>query len=83
MDRIVQIVTGLLSGTIFTTIAWVIFDKIFITPVADRPGLPYFIAIALNLFILRYLVRNNKEFTAAGLIISTFVIAILAFKFKL
>ena len=83
MDKIVQVVTGLLSGFIFPAIAWVIFDVILKTAVLNRPGLPYFIAIAINLFILRYLVKNSKDLIAYGLIISTFVIAILIFKFKL
>lgn len=84
MNKKVQFVTGLLSGVIFPAIAWLIFDVIYKNSILpDRPATPYLITIAINLFIVRYFIRNNKESTGYGLITSTFIIAMIVFIFKL
>jgi signal transduction histidine kinase len=84
MAQKVQFVTGLLSGMIIPAIAWLIFDVLYKNLILlNKPAIPYLIAIAINLFILRYFIRNDKETAGYGLMIPTFIFAMLIFKFKL
>jgi hypothetical protein len=84
MTKKVQLLTGLLSGIIFPAIVWLIFGVFFTNLVLlDKPAIPYLISIAVNLFILRYFIRSGKELTGYGVMISTFIIAMAIFMFKL
>ena len=79
-----SILTGVLAGLIFPLIAWICFDVIYKGLVLmGKPGIPYFIAIALNLLIIRYAVNKEAHKTSQGVMISTFVITLLVFILKL
>jgi hypothetical protein len=84
MSNKIQFLSGTLSGVIVPALTWFIYDYLLKAPlIMDKPGVPYLLAIACNLLLLRYLVRHDKQPAANGLILSTFVIAIAIFKFKL
>ncbi len=83
MAKKVEFAGGLLSGVIVPVITCFIFEVVFKGLVfLNRPAIPYLIAIAVNLFILRYFIRNDKEVAGYGLIISTLIIALIIFKLK-
>ena len=54
----------------------------FDATIINRPALPYLIAIALNLLVLRYFLKKDAGETAKGIIIATFVFMLLVFIFK-
>ena len=84
MAKKVQFVTGLLSGVIFPAITWFVFDVLFKNWVVfNKPAIPYLISVCINLFILRYFIKNNKEAVGYGMLVSTFVIMMAIFKLKL
>ena len=84
MNKIVQFVTGLLSGLVAPAIAWLIFGIALNNRVVynDKPVIPYLVSLLVNLILLRYLIRNGKELPGYGLMISTLIVAVLIFKFK-
>ena len=49
----------------------------------NKPGLPYFIAIAANLLLLRYFFKQEAELTCRGLIITTFFSMLLILLLKI
>jgi hypothetical protein len=84
MSRRNEFVTGLLTGSILPLTTGLVFGVLFKSLVVfDRPALPYLITIALNLFLLRYYVRHDKEIAGRGVMIVTFIFAIAAFYFKI
>jgi len=83
MSNKVQYVTGLLSGLVFPALMWLIFGVFFKSLVIfDKPALPYWVSIAVNLIIVRYFIRNSKELAAYVVLIVTFVLMIAMFMFK-
>jgi hypothetical protein len=84
MTKNVQFATGFLYGIIFPAIAWLVFNVVYKNLVLfNKPAIPYLVSIAINLFMLRYLIRNGKEVVGHGLMASTFVAAMAIFVFKL
>ena len=84
MNTKVQFVTGFLSGLIFPVIAWLIFDVLNKNWVLfNKPAIPYLVSVCINLFIMRYLVRNGKENAAYGIMVSSFVVMWTVFKLKM
>ena len=51
--------------------------------IMSRPFLPCFVAIALNLVLLRILFKAGSEKTARGVILVSFVYLLLFFVFKI
>ncbi|QJD94582.1 hypothetical protein HH214_01170 [Mucilaginibacter robiniae] len=79
-----NLLTGLISGLIIPAIAWVIFDYKFPEfQIQHKPAVPYLIALALNLFIIRYCYKNGTEQTGKGVMLSTFVCMLLITIFKI
>ena len=84
MNTKVQFVTGLLSGLVLPVIALLIFDAFNKNWVLfNKPAIPYLVSVCVNLFIMRYLVRNGKENAAYGLMVSSFVVMWTVFKLKM
>lgn len=84
MHNKVQFVTGLLSGLIFPAIMWLIFDVLNKDWILfNKPAIPYLVSVCVNLFILRYLVRKGKENAGYGIMVSTFVVMWMVFKFRM
>lgn len=83
MSKKVQFVTGLLSGLVFPIIMWLIFGVFCKNLILfDKPALPYWVAIAINLIIVRYFIRNSKELAAYVVLAVTFVLMIAMFMLK-
>ena len=84
MSKKVQFVTGLLSGSVFPGIMWLFFNVWFKNAVLlNKPAIPYLASVAINLFILRYFIRNEKETAGYGVIVPTLVVMVAIFKLKM
>ncbi|MGZ3873645.1 MAG: hypothetical protein ACXVJD_12045 [Mucilaginibacter sp.] len=78
-----SLLAGLLAALVFPAIAWgaayLLRDNIALI---NRPALPYLIAIAINLILLRFLLKRDLDKTARGIMLGTFVIMLLVFMLK-
>ena len=79
-----SLLTGILAALIFPAIAfaaaWWLKTNIYII---NKPALPYFIAIALNLILIRIGIRKGLDKTGRGIMLTTFVFMALIFFFKI
>jgi hypothetical protein len=76
--------TGVLAALIFPATAFVMaFLLKNNVDIINRPALPYFIAIALNLILLRVSFKKGLDHTAKGIMLATFVCMLLIFIFKI
>lgn len=76
-------VTGILAAFIFPALASVAgYYLRYNTDIINRPALPYLMAIALNLIMLRFVLKKDLEKTGRGIMLATFVIMILVFTLK-
>jgi hypothetical protein len=75
---------GVLAALIFPAIAFVMAvllkNNVYIV---NRPALPYFIAIALNLILLRISFKKGLDHTVKGIMLATFICMLLIFIFKI
>lgn len=73
-----HIATGISVGLIFpviaVTAARMLRDNLYLI---NKPALPYFIAIALNMVLTRILFRRNLHTTAKGVMLGTFVFMVI------
>lgn len=84
MQKTNNIVSGILIGMVLPALVWfVIADKISGVPYLSKPGVPYLMAIALNLVILRVCYKKGADLMGNGVILSTFVFMIAAFILKI
>jgi len=76
-----NIAIGLLAGLIFPGLTWLVFGYFFKNKVIllNKPTIPYLVAIAVNLFIIRYLFKKGDDQTGTGMILCTFVGMLLIF----
>jgi hypothetical protein len=79
-----NIITGMLAAWVLPVITWGVFGFILKNRIviANKPAIPYLVAIALNLFIIKYLFKKGADQTGTGMILCTFVAMILVFLFK-
>jgi len=79
-----NLITGVLASLIFPALAWAAEylwrDAAY---VINRPLVPYFFAIGLNLILLRLGLRSGREKMARGIMLGTFVLMLLLFIFKI
>ncbi|MDB5144583.1 MAG: hypothetical protein JWQ66_3296 [Mucilaginibacter sp.] len=79
------IIAGIIGGLILPGISLFIFLYLlkgnFL--IFDKPGIPYLVAIALNLFITRYCFKKGIDQFGAGMILVTFLFMAAVFIFKL
>lgn len=76
--------TGIMAGLIFPAAAWL--TEYFLknnTYIINRPAIPYFIAIGLNLIMLRFSYKYGTDKTARGIMLTTFACMLLIFVFKI
>ena len=76
--------TGALAGAIFPGIACIVkhfYQTNFY--LINKPALPFFIAIALNLILIRISVKKDTEQTGRGIMMLTFVFMLLIFLLKI
>jgi hypothetical protein len=79
-----NIVTGILAGLILPALAWLLFGVIFKDVVfMNKPGIPYLVAVAINLVGVRYGFRNDMDKTATGLVVTSFIVVGLVFILKI
>ncbi len=79
-----SIPTGILVALIFPAIAFI--TEYFLKSnsyILNRPAVPYFIAIALNLLVLRFCLKKELAETVKGVIVTTFLFMVLLFIFKI
>lgn len=78
-----SLLAGVLAALVFPAIAWgaayLLWDSVALI---NRPALPYLIAIAINLILLRFLLKRDLDKTARGIMLGTFVIMLLVFMLK-
>ena len=74
---------GLLAALIFPVSAFAV--KYFLKNnvfILNKPSVPYLIAIALNLVMIRFCLKKDLEKTARGIMLATFLVLILVFTLK-
>lgn len=74
---------GILLALPFPAVAWL--AAYLLKNNADlinKPALPYVVAIALNLLMLRFTVKKDLDKTARGVMLATFAIMVALFMFK-
>jgi hypothetical protein len=75
--------TGILAALIFPVIAWGMAYLLKTNvEIINRPALPYFASIALNLVIIRFALKKELDLTARGIMLATFIVMLLVFIFK-
>ena len=75
---------GFVAGLIFPAITWVMVELLFKNlSTLSKPGVPYLISIAVNLFIIRYFFKKGHDQTGIGAILCTFIVMALIFLFKM
>lgn len=79
-----NIAVGMLLGLILPLSAW-IFSDVFLQReiIADKPGVLYLIAVAINLMLIKFTYKTNADKAGIGLLIITFTAVILTFVFKI
>jgi len=77
--------TGILLAIPFPVGAFVVATYVFTNSILlfNKPALPYLIAIALNLVIMRLFAKHGSVKTVKGILIATFLITLGLFIFKL
>jgi hypothetical protein len=84
MSNKVQFVTGLLSGLVLPAITWLVFDVLCKSWVLfNKPAIPYLVSVCVNLFVMRYLVKHDKENAAYGIMVTSFIVMWTVFKYKM
>ena len=74
---------GMLIGLILPLFCVLVFEVIFHNPaIAGKHGLPYLVAIAINLVLLKYFAKKDKDKTMQGIMLITFVCMLLVFVFR-
>jgi len=79
-----NIATGLLAALMLPIIAWFVFGFLLKNKAVfmNKPVITYLIAIALNLFIIKFLFKKGDNQTGTGMIIGSFLVMITVFVFK-
>jgi hypothetical protein len=79
-----SMLAGVVLGLIFPAIAWLTEYLLKNnTYIINRPALPYFISIGLNLIMLRFSYKYGADKTARGIMLITFVCMLVIFVFKI
>ncbi len=79
-----SIAAGILAGLPFPVLACLTsYFFRFNTYLLNKPALPYFIAIALNLAVIRYYFKHDAELTCRGIMLVTFGFMLMIFILKI
>ena len=75
---------GIAAGFILPGLTWAVFGYALKNRVIimDKPIIPYLVALAINLFIIKYFFKKGADQTGAGMILGTFVSMVLVFLFQ-
>ena len=75
---------GILAALIFPAFAFIVAYLLKNNSyIVNKPALPYFIAIALNLVLIRFFSKKAADKTIRGIMLATFVFMLLIFIFKI
>ena len=76
--------TGFVLGLIAPGIALLLFNVLYTDVVLfNKPAIPYLVALALNLIIIRTCYKKNADQAGRGVMLSTFIcMLLLVFVFK-
>ena len=78
-----SLLAGITTALLFPAIAWgMAYLLRNSVDIINRPALPYLVAIALNLILLRFLLKWDLDKTARGVMLGTFIIMLLVFMIK-
>lgn len=80
-----DISAGLLIGAILPGISLLVFGLLLKNKVVlmHKPGIPYFVAFAINLFIIRYFYGKGADKTGNGVAMISLLFMLAIFIFKL
>lgn len=80
-----DISAGLLIGAIIPGISLVVFGWLLKNQFVfmNKPGIPYFTAFAINLFIIRYFYGKRADKTGNGIAMISLLFLLAVFIFKL
>ncbi|MBK0380458.1 hypothetical protein [Mucilaginibacter segetis] len=80
-----NLIAGFLCGCVLPLITWIVFEYWLQADdmIMNKPGVPYLIAICINLMMIRYSVLHDQDKTGKGIMMSTFMILLLVFMFKI
>ena len=79
-----NMLAGFLIALIFPVIAFLTAYLLkYNAKIINRPALPYFIAIALNLILLRFQLKKELNQTGKGIMLATFIFMLIVFIFKI
>lgn len=79
-----SLVIGILLGSVFPLLAYLV-SEVFLHReiIENKPGVPYLVAIAINLIFLKFVYKSNLDKAATGILLVTFLVSVLAFIFKI
>jgi len=78
-----NLLTGTLLGLILPVLSGIAFELLFTNVwLFGKKGMPYIIVILLNLLLLRYFAKKDDDKTMQGIMLVTFVFAVLVFLFR-
>jgi hypothetical protein len=78
------IITGVLVALIFPVMAFVSAHLLkYNLYLMNKPALPYFIALALNLVLIRISIKKGFDKTGRGIMLATFVFMVVVFIYKI
>lgn len=79
-----KVAVGMLVGLVVPLLAY-FFSEILLDKeiMPAKPGVPYLIAVCINLIFIKYAYKANADKTGAGIIIITFIVLMLSFAFKI
>ena len=75
---------GALLGLVFPVLAFIIAGLFKTdTYLVNKPALPYFIAVGLNLVLMRISFKKDGDMTVRGIMLATFLTLLVIFIFKI
>lgn len=78
-----NILTGVGIGLILPVFAGIIFELFFTNLyLMGKRGMPYLIVLSLNLLLVRYFAKKSSDRLMQGIMLVTFIFALLVFIFK-
>lgn len=78
-----NLLTGILIGLILPVLSGIGFELFFTNvSIMGKRGMPYVIVILINLILVRYLAKKGSDRTMQGVMLITFVFALLVFIFR-
>ncbi len=79
-----SVITGFLTGMLPPALAWLFFNVIYTDVILlNKPAMPYFIALGINLVIIKICNKKGADEMGKGVMMATFLSMLLLFIFKI